>query len=254
MALSFALLNAWVTTLALAVSMLIAGTLGFRQGRRLRDRGVGSAEGKFGDASLALLGLLLAFTFAMALGKYDTRRAMLVTDTNAIGDFYTCVTLLPDPPRTELQGILREYVALRLDLARHPSAAAIRTALPRFQQMHHRMTDLVADALRGGTSIAVPLVNTLNAVTSSHTARLAAVRDRLPPSIVGLLFLAAVVATALVGRQHGASPHPHAGGMLGYIVLVALAVFVTMDLNQFSGSLIPVSQEPMERLLISIGP
>jgi len=253
MALSFALLNAWVTTLALAVSMLIAGTLGFRQGRRLRDRGVGSAEGKFGDASLALLGLLLAFTFAMALGKYDTRRMMLIDDTNAIGDFYTCTTLLPDPARAELKRVIREYVALRLEISRHPSAASLRNALPRFQEMHGRMNGLVEGAVRDGTPIAIPLVNTLNDVTSRHTARLAVVKDRLPPSIIGLLFLAAVIATALVARQQGAAPHPDLSGMAGYVLLVTFTVFVVMDLNQFTGGMIRVSQEPMERLFASLG-
>ena len=44
--------------------------------------------------------------------------------------------------------------------------------------MHNRMQALVGEAVDGQTPVVVPLVNTLNGVTSSHAARLAALLDR----------------------------------------------------------------------------
>lgn len=71
------------------------------------------------------------------------------------------------------------------------------------QVMHNRMQELVGQAVDAGTPLVVPLVNTLNEVTSNHATRLAAFRDRLPSSVLGLLVLATVLCMALIGRQEG---------------------------------------------------
>ncbi|HEV2172010.1 MAG TPA: hypothetical protein VGR71_00505, partial [Nitrospira sp.] len=76
--------------------------------------------------------------------------------------------------------------------------------------------------------------------------------DRLPPSIVLLLFAAAIVATMLVGREQGASGKVDVLGTLCFILLVTIAVYVTLDLNQPERGLITISQEPIERLLSSM--
>jgi hypothetical protein len=98
--------------------------------------------------------------------------------------------------------------------------------------MHAQMTELVGQALQDGTPIAVPLTNTLNAVTSSHTARLAAIRDRLPVSIVLLLLVSSIVTTTLIAREQGFSASTEIVGTSCFIVLVCLAIYVTLDLNQ----------------------
>src|SRR5450631_2194952 len=111
-------LDAWVTALIFAVAMLTVWTIGWWRGRRSRADPGENPGMKFTDASMALLGLLLAFTFSMALGRHDQRRAAVVADSNAIGDFYTCATLLKDPSRSRLQGVIKEYARDRLETAR----------------------------------------------------------------------------------------------------------------------------------------
>ena len=111
------------------------------------------------------------------------------------------------------------------------------------------MVELVSKALADGTPIAVPLVNMLNAVTGTQAERLAAVKDRLPTSIVVLLLLSAVVAAMLVGREQGVASEEDLAGTISFIVLVSVAIFVTLDLNQPNRGFIAVDQEPMQRLL-----
>ncbi len=239
--------------LMLAMAMLAAWGVGWWMGSRLRTRGGEPPASKFDDASLAFVGLLLAFTFGMSLAKHDHRREMVVADSNAIGDFYTCSSLLKEPVRTKLQAVIREYAALRLEVSRSRlEQASLESALRRFQQMHSRMTDFVAEAVNEGTPIAVSLTNTLNGVTSNHAAWLAAFRDRLPASIVLLLFVSAFIATMLVGREQGAEARTDVTGALSFILVVTLAVYVTLDLNQPQSGMITVSQEPIQRLLSSM--
>src|SRR5208283_1020251 len=224
-------LDAGVIALTLALLMLLAWGIGTWMGRRLRPMGT-TKPSKFDDASMALLGLLLAFTFGISMSKHDQRRLSVVADSNAIGDFYTCATLLKEPTRTKLQAVIREYATLRLDLSHRPiDNFALESALVRFQQMHDRMTELVGQALTDGTPIAVSLTNTLNAVTSNQAARLAAIRDRLPTSIVMLLFVSAIVTTLLIGREQGFTQGSEVVGTWCFILLVTAAIYVTLDLN-----------------------
>ena len=253
---TFTDIHAWLVTSTVAAAMFVGWLAGRWQGQRVRvqlkSRGQ-TPVSKFEDASLAILGLLLAFTFSTAMGKHDQRRMMVVADSNAIGEFYTCASLLKEPVRTKLRTVIHDYVALRVDLSQHRyDEANFERALRQFEQMHNQMVELVSQALADGTPIAVSLTNALNAVTSSHAARLAAIRDRMPASIVLLLLLSAVVSAMLVGRDQAASDQYDLAGTVCFVIVVSLAIFVTLDLNQADRGLITVSQEPIQRLLSTI--
>jgi hypothetical protein len=243
-------IDSWVLALGLAVVLLVGWGIGWRSGRR-HKKGEAEAPGiKFNDASIALLGLLLGFTFSMSLNRHDQRRLMVVTDSNAIGDFYTNASLQKDPIRNQLQDVLRQYTEHRLALARTGLDEAKAREV---QEMQNRMQSLVKQAVDAGTPTAVPLVNTLNEVTSASASRLAAFRDRLQAPVVGLLFLTAVVSMVLMGRHQGEAIDFHLGGTIGFVVLVCMTVWVILDLNQPQRGAITVSLEPMERLLSGMG-
>lgn len=249
----FAEVDSWAVALALGLAMFAAWQFGRWHGRRLRIESGEVPVSKFEDAILALLGLLLGFTFSMAIVKHDQRRLMVVADSNAIGDFYTCASLLKEPVRAKLQSLIHDYVRLRLELSgRRVDEAELEDALGRMQQMQDQMTALVDQALVAGTPIAVPLTNTLNGVTSNHAARLAAIRDRLPVSVVLLLLISAVASSMLVGRQQGASDRADLAGTICFIMLASFVVYVILDLNQPERGLIAVNQEPIQRLLSSM--
>lgn len=239
--------------LVFATAMLVAWGIGWWRGQRAAPEPGEDPGIKFTDAALALLGLLLAFTFSLSLGRHDQRRAMVITESNAIGDFYTCASLLKEPHRSRLQDMIREYAQFKLDAVRHlRSESDLEEKLRWVQQMHGRMTAIVAEVLVEGPPIAVSLTNTLNNVTSTHASRLAAYRERLPWSIVLLLLLGAVVPSFLMGLQQGKSPRPHLSGTVCFFLMVTLVVYVILDLNQPGKGTITVSQEPFERLLQSM--
>jgi hypothetical protein len=244
-------IDAWTIASTVAVAMVAGWLVGRWIGHRLRLESEGKAAvSKFLDASLALLGLLLAFTFSTALVKHDQRRLMVVADSNAIGDFYTCASLLKEPVRTRLRRVIHDYAVLRVDLSKRAyDAHDLETALGQFQQMHNQMVEFVSEALVDGTPLAVSLTNTLNAVTSRQAERLAAVRDRVPTIIVVLLLLSAVVSAMLVGREQGVADEEDLAGTISFIVLVSCVIFVTLDLNQPNRGTMTVDQEPIQRLL-----
>lgn len=166
--------DAWLLVLILALAMLATWGLGLRMRRRLRARD-GKPRFKIEQASLVLVTLLLACAFGMSTIKHERQRETVVVESDAICEFYTCASLLKDPLRTKLQAVIRQYQALRLEVARpHLDEDTFESALHRFQQMHSQMTDLVAEAVGNDAPVAVPLVNALNKVKSNDAARLAA--------------------------------------------------------------------------------
>jgi hypothetical protein len=247
-------IEAWV----LAGLLFVALTLVWAGGRwwgRNHASSAAVAGNKVDDASLALMGLLLGFTFAMAIQKHDNRRDKVVEDSNAIGDFYTTAGLVREPLRGELRGATRDYARFRLELAQSPwllDDARVDESVAKINAMQGRIGELVGRAVNGGTPVAVPLVNTLNGMSSSYAARLASVRDRLPGAIVALLFLAALMSVAVLGRSQGIEGRRAPLSTLFFIVLISFTFYVTLDLNQPGRGLIRVSQEPMERLVDSM--
>lgn len=242
-----------LAVLFLAIAMLIAWGIAWRLGVRLRDLPGRRAGSKFDDASLALLGLLLAFSFGMSLNKHDNRRDMVVADANAIGDFYTSASMLNEPLRGKLIKVTREYVELRLKIADSSNPAPLlRAALPRFRTMQHEMMRMVTQAMKQDPSLGATLLSNLNRLRSAHAARLAAVKDRLPPEILLLLCVSAIVSTILVGREQGIAGRAEVAGTLAFILLVTLTISVTLDLNQPTRGFVTVSQEPIRELIATM--
>jgi len=246
-------LDAWMIALAFGTSMVASWLLGRRWGRRRIAPADGDPSTRFTDASMALLGLLLAFTFSMSLNRYDERRQTAIAESNAIGDLYTSASLLPEPARPRLQAILSDYTKRRLEgrrqrALRNDPERVMREA----REMHAQATAVVAGAIAQGSPIAVPLVNTLNQLTSSHAVYLAAYRERLPGIVLVLLLLGSVIPAFLMGQHQGRSGSVRLSGPLGFGVLVTLVIYVTFDLNQPSGGLITVGEETLVQLLQSM--
>ena len=99
--------------LGLMLFGIVLGTtlLGVLAGRRLRTHAETLRE-PFGILQAALLGLvalILAFGLTMAVGRYDSRRAAVVAEANAIGTTYLRAQTLQEPMRTRSLELLERY-------------------------------------------------------------------------------------------------------------------------------------------------
>jgi len=70
--------------------------------------------GPFEGAMLGLISLLLAFTFNQSASYYDTRRGLLMHETNCIGTVLVRADLYPDSVRKAFRNDLKEYVNARI--------------------------------------------------------------------------------------------------------------------------------------------
>ncbi len=107
--------------LAALLVVIIGGSavVGIIAGRLLRDRPNVSSEpvGVVQGALLGLVGLLLAFGLTMAVGRYESRRALVVQEADTIGTTYLRAQLLPEPMRSDSLELLMSYGDVAIALA-----------------------------------------------------------------------------------------------------------------------------------------
>ena len=116
----------------LVLGMTLVGSF---LGRRLRSHSDTLRE-PFGVIQAALLGLvalILAFGLTMAVGRYDSRRAAVVDDANAIGTTYLRAQTLREPIRTRSLRLLERYTDASIALSNaipgsEDAGAAVATA------------------------------------------------------------------------------------------------------------------------------
>ena len=87
-------------------------------------------------ATLALLALMLAFAFGLAASRHDVRRGLVVDEANAIGTTYLRAALLPEPHRTGVRALLREYVDIRLEAV---EPGKLSRSIRRSEELHARL-------------------------------------------------------------------------------------------------------------------
>jgi hypothetical protein len=69
-------------------------------------------------SALGFLALLLAFSLSHALSRYETRRALILDEANAIESSANFTSALPKQAQAPILNLLREYVAVRVGLGR----------------------------------------------------------------------------------------------------------------------------------------
>ena len=106
----------WAIYILTVIILFLAAEAGFRSGKYIQKRWPDKSEAGVGvmvGAALALLGLLLAFVSSIAIGNFNHRRQLVVSEANAIGTTYLRAGYLADPYGVESRKLLREYVNLQ---------------------------------------------------------------------------------------------------------------------------------------------
>ena len=110
-----------------------ASALGVLAGRYLRANSERYREpiGVLQGALLGVVGLILAFGLSLAVGRYQDRRADVVTDANTIGTAYLRAQTIAEPQRTSSLAFLRSYNDLAIRVTYEIPAVRRSAQLPR---------------------------------------------------------------------------------------------------------------------------
>lgn len=242
------------TVVVLIGAMMLASELAYRMGRRWHSDTQDAGRDVFVAIKVSLLGLLallLAFTFSMAVERYNERQRLVLDEANLLHSLLLRSSLLPEPPRSQFQQYLREFVGARLEFfnARR-NLVAVEKAIDRTESLHRQMWMLIAElARRDPTMNGVdPLVKPLTDIWSIHRQRVHAFENRVPDPVILLLFGGAIVCLAAVGFADGIANHRGTVGKILLAVLLAGTIFVVLDLDRPRRGIFEISQEPMLHL------
>jgi hypothetical protein len=244
--------------LALILLAVVFGAtgLGLFFGHYLRHRSEHLREplGVLQAALLGLVGLVLAFGLALAVGRYDSRRTAVVDDANAIGTTYLRAQTLTEPFRTQSLQRLARYTDVSIRLSRSvPASAESRLAIADGQKLQRELWGLAGQALAGAPVASAPrlYVETLNEMIDMQTVRVAALNNRVPGAVLAVEVIFATVALgllafylAILGR--GVLP------VLAAATLISLLLLVTFDLDRPTRGLIRVPSTPLTSLRASM--
>ena len=243
-----------VLVLFLILLLVLLLEIGFQVGRRHRSSNGDTKamiEGIQTEIA-AVLGLLLGFSFAMAVSRFDARRQLVVDESNAIGTAYLRTQLLPEPERTDTAGLLRQYVDSRLANAQSnpASLAAIETQTARLQN------ELWANAMKvaeGTPKVTLNLfIQALNDVFDIRSSRNRVLQEHVPGGVIVLLIAASALTVGIKGYQCGLAGTRAPQANFALCLLIGLVAFVIFDLDRPRQGLIRISQQTMEDLKISM--
>ena len=201
--------------------------LGMRAGRR-GEEDISTLEG----AVLGLLALMIGFTFAMALSRFEARREAILIEANSIGTTALRARLLPAPHNTESVKLLKDYVQIRLDITqRVPSPAELSAAITRSNAIQEALWQQ-ARAVAATDNAIVPtglFIQSLNEMIDNQLARLTAVGSRVPNIVLLTLYGVAAVASAFAGYASGLGKRSSRFPVYVMIVLVCAVILMIQD-------------------------
>jgi hypothetical protein len=248
----------WLIAFVMMALLLLVTEAGFRAGCKVRSRLEETAKSQVGVISGALLGLLallLGFTFAMAQSRFALRQGLVVEEANDIGTTYLRSRLLPEPYRTEIANLLRQYVDARLDFFQAGAdGELLKEAQDRAIQLQNQLWSNAISAVQKDDRMSTTglFIQSLNNVIDTQEKRLAAMENHVPESVLLLLFIVALVATLGVGYGSGLSAHRNLFTTTMMSLLFMLVITVIIDLDRPRRGWIRVSQNSMIRLQKSL--
>ena len=222
---------------SLCIGMLLVLELGRRLGKRRLARdpegaraGLGAVEGSV----FGLLGLLIAFTFGGAAGRFDQRRDLIVQEANAISTAWARLDMLPSQPRETLRDLFRRYLDSRLAAYRLiPDLESAKQELARSLELQGEIWNAATAACKSeeGRAVTMLVLPPLNEMFDIVTTRTRAMAHHPPMIVFGMLFGLSLGCSILAGYGMASGRERSWTHMVGFAVITAVAVYVILDLE-----------------------
>lgn len=246
---------AFVQSLSLAsllallfVVLVLASEVGHQLGRRFgrahqRDKDAATLA----TAAFALLALLIAFTYSMALMRYDMRRTVVLEQANALRDAARIASLLPNDAGPPMVNDLRRGadLAIGLGVPYDPKKfdADVADMADVSTRLWGHLDDVAADA---PTSLPVYRMTTaLQAFDDATERRVTALRNHVPMTVYWILVGTALVAMAFVGHGAGSAETSRRVSAAIMAALLACVITVTLDLQRPDRGTVEIPVTPL---------
>lgn len=209
-----------------------------------------SDKGYLFSGMLGLLALLIAFTFNLAVDRFEARRNLVADEANAIGTAEMRAQMLPPPDGPRLTNMLRDYARTReaYGLARTIDRPALSQAS--VAQRSALQAAAIASLSPVATTPLGPFVGqSINSVLDIGVEREAMNDARVPLTILRALILYALLTASMLGYGLTGPRGQYRGTTIIFFALLTLAILLILDLDRPRGGTIRIEQTPMTQLV-----
>jgi hypothetical protein len=231
----------WVFVVTLVV-LWLAARVGVEVRRR---RGAMEEEDRedFGlilTATLTLLGLIIGFSFSMAISRYDQRKNYEEEEANAIGTEYLRAELLPGENAAKVRELLKHYLEQRVRFYNSRGGEELREINTRTAELQEQLWEAVkppADASQ--TALTALAVAGMNDVLNTQGYTQAAWWNRIPRAAWGLMWSIAVCCNFMIG-YYMRPVNRHWVRLMVMPVVVSISFLLIADIDSPRGGIIRV--------------
>ena len=203
-------------------------------------------------ATLTLVGLIIGFSFSMAISRYDQRKNYEEAEANAIGTEYVRVGLLPAADTAKVRKLLRDYLDQRVLFYQTRDENALRQINHATAQLQTDLWSAVQDpASAQPTPVLALVLSGMNDVLNSQGYTQAAWWNRIPVAAWVLMEVIAICANLMFG--YGARRRK--AGLIHMLVLpliLSIAFFLIADIDSPRRGVIRVRPQNLTSLAQSL--
>jgi hypothetical protein len=247
------LMDSPLMILGLSLALMFIGA---HIGDQIRERFVPLQEDRRNDfgvvlgATLTLLGLLIGFSFSMAVSRYDQRKNYEEAEANAIGTEYVRADLLPSETGTRVRELLKQYTDQRVLFYTSRNPRSIEKINADTAKLQNELWSTIGTgAAAQPTPIVALAVSGMNDVLNSQGYTQAAWWNRIPIAAWGLMFIIAICCNLLIGYS------AHRTDRRIFLILpitVSIAFFLISDIDSPRTGIIRVAPQNLKTLSQSI--
>jgi hypothetical protein len=203
-------------------------------------------------ATLTLLGLIIGFTFSMAVSRYDQRKLYEEAEANAIGTEYVRADLLPADDAAKARALLAGYLDQRVLFYKARDENQIRQVDVTTAQLQRDLWSAAqVPAMAHPSPVAALAVLGMNDVLNSQGYTQFAWDNRIPVEAWVLMGVIAIFGNLLIG--YGARrPQAKAILFLAVPLVVSISFFLIADIDSPRGGIIRVPPQNLTSLAQSL--
>jgi hypothetical protein len=201
-------------------------------------------------AALTLLGLIIAFTFSMAVSRYDQRKNFEEQEANAIGTEFVRASQLGPADAAKVQELLRRYLDQRILNYKTRDERELMQINARTSQLQTEMWTAASTSVAALPSpMAIFILGGMNDVSNSQGYTQAAWWNRIPVGAWTLLIIISIFCNLLMGYD---SPARRAFFLLILPIFLSVSLFLIADIDSPRRGFILVTPQNLESLSESL--
>lgn len=207
---------------------------------RTKDTETSQDLGVIQAATLTLLGLIIGFTFSMAIDRHDNRELLEESEANAIGTEYLRADLLPPQASARTKDLLQQYLAQRILFYSKQDKDKIQEIRRKTDELQDSLwKEILPIARTHATPINALVLSGMNDVINSQGYVQAAWWNRIPYAAWSLMAVIAICANLLVG--FGARNFKkNIGLFMIFPFVISMSFFLIADIDSPRGGVIRI--------------